>query len=139
MLNITQPEDTNTSNILKGFTIFLSICPKTKIISHSGAIDVVLMNNTYTQEDINSLVLLGWEELSDYSWRYWLEKKISPWITLAGKYKNDESWEEVMEFIAQDRKELEDKKKEDEYWEKHDLDKYYDEAYQIVEERMYDQ
>lgn len=128
MLNINEPEDTNIFNILKGFTIFLSVCSKTKIISHSGAIDVVLMNTTYSEEELNSLVLLGWEELTDYSWRYWLERKVSPWITLAGKYENDEQYDEVLAHIADYRKELDELE-----------DNYYDQAYQIVEERMYDQ
>ena len=131
MININEPLNTQLANILKGLSILVKISDKAKIISHSGAIDVVLQNNKYTTEDLDLLVLLGWEELSDFSWRYWLEKKPSPWITLAGKYENDElffhSYEEVLDYIAQYRKDLDE-----------EVSRYYDEEYQIVEEKMYD-
>ena len=121
-------QDTNTFNIMNGLAIFLKVCSSTKIIAHSGAIDVILTNSQYTQDELDTLVQFGWEELTDYSWRYWLEKKVSPWITLAGKYEKDEQYHQLLESIAQDRKELDEREA-----------RYYDEEYQIVEEIMYDQ
>lgn len=121
-------QDTNTFNIMNGLAIFLKVCSNTKIVAHSGVIDVILTNSQYTQDELDTLVQFGWEELTDYSWRYWLERKVSPWISLAGKYENDPQYDEVLAHIADYRKELDELE-----------DNYYDQAYQIVEERMYDQ
>lgn len=52
----------------------------------------------------------------------------SPWIRLAGKYENDKQYEKVLEFIAQDRKEIDERE-----------DVCYENCYEIVEERLYDQ
>lgn len=109
-------QDTNTFNIMNGLAIFLKVCSNTKILAHSGAIDVILTNRQYTQDELDTLVQFGWEELSDYSWRYWLasqdlrlgERKVSPWISLAGKYENDEQLDEVLAHIADYRKELDE-------------------------------
>jgi hypothetical protein len=128
-------EDKHTSNIINGLLLFTKISSKTKVLSHNGAIDVTLPTSAYSIEELISLKTLDWEQLSDYSWRYWLEKKVSPWITLAGKestlgdkYEDDEQYHQVIESIAQDRKELDEREA-----------RYYDEEYQIIEERMYDQ
>lgn len=121
-------EDKHTSNILNGLLLFTKISSKTKVLSHNGAIDVTLPTSVYSIEELISLKTLDWEQLSDYSWRYWLERKVSPWITLAGKYENDEQYHQLIESIAQDRKELDEREA-----------RYYDEEYQIVEEKMYDQ
>lgn len=47
--------------------------------------------------------------------------------TLGDKYENDPHYEEVLEHIADYRKELDEREAD-----------YYDDCYQIVEERMYD-
>lgn len=52
----------------------------------------------------------------------------NPWRKLAGKYENDPYYKEVLEHIADYRKDLDEREA-----------RYYDEEYQIVEERMYDQ
>lgn len=119
MLSIKEPLNIHTSNILKGLTIFLTVCSKTKIISHSGVIDVILTSSAYKEEELNSLVLLGWEELTDYSWRYWLEKEESPWITLVG---SNSTLEDKHEKNTQYKNEI----------------KYYNDEYQIIEKMLYD-
>jgi hypothetical protein len=93
-------ENTNTFNIINGLAIFTKICSKTKILSHIGAIDVILINNSYTQEEIEVLEQFGWEQLSDISWRYWIERKPNSWIELdeeVGRYY-DEEYEIVEEL-----------------------------------------
>lgn len=128
MLNTNQPEDKHTSNILNGLLLFTKISSKTKVLSHNGAIDVTLPTSVYSIEELISLKTLDWEQLSDYSWRYWIKKPQNPWIELAGKYEDDPHYDEVLAHIAGYRKELDEREAE-----------YYDNCYQIVEERMYDQ
>ena len=119
-------ENTNTFNIINGLAIFTKICSKTEIISHIGAIDVVLTNNSYTEDEIKVLRHFGWEQLSDFSWRYWLERKENPWIELSGKYEDDPYYQEYLDGIEQYRTDLDE-----------EVGRFYDEEYQIVEELQY--
>ena len=52
----------------------------------------------------------------------------NPWVRLAGKYEKDPQYDEVLAHIEEYRKELDE-----------EVDRYYDEQYQIVEELNYDQ
>lgn len=117
-------ENTDTFNIINGLAIFTKICNKTKLIAHQGAIDVILTQSQYTQDELDILVQFDWEELTDFSWRYWL--KDNPWVRLAGKYENDPHYDEVLEHIEQYRKDLDE-----------EVGRYYDEEYKIVEELQY--
>jgi len=55
------------------------------------------------------------------------EPEDNPWVRLAGKYENDPQYDEVLAHIEESRKELDE-----------EVDRYYDDCYEIVEERMYD-
>lgn len=125
MLTINEPVDSHLSNMLKGLAILLGINSKAKVMLHKGAIDVVLSNDKFTVEQYRSLTILGWLELSDYSWRYRTE--VNPWIALSGKYKNDPHYDEVLEHIEQYRHDLDE-----------EVGRHYDQEYEIVEERLND-
>lgn len=71
------------------------------------------------EDEKNEIILKLWKHLSSL---------YNPWITLAGKYEDDPHYDEVMEHITDYRKELDEREA-----------RYYDDCYQIVEERMYDQ
>jgi len=116
-------EDKHTSNILNGLLLFTKISSKTKIISHTGAIDVILPTSIYSIEELISLKTLEWEQLSDYSWRYYLENS---WRRLNGKFEPDPQFDEVLEHIEQFRKDIDE-----------EVGRYYDEEYKIVEELQY--
>jgi len=124
MLTINEPADSHLSNMLKGLAILLRISSKAKVILHNGAIDIVLSNDKYTAEQYRSLTILGWLELSDYSWRYRTE--VNPWIALAGKYENDLHYDEVVDHIQQYRHDLDE-----------EVGRYYDQEYEIVDEQLY--
>ena len=94
----------DTLNVCQGLSIFLNITHNTKILANKGSIDIVLPLSISKLEVLRTLEFLGWEQLSDFSWRYWLEN-FNRYDTY--NYSCVES-------------------------------SYYDSAYQIVEETLYD-
>jgi hypothetical protein len=56
------------------------------------------------------------------------EAEDNPWVRLAGKDENDPQYDEVLVHIEEYRKELDE-----------EVGRYYDDCYEIVEEKMYDQ
>jgi len=55
------------------------------------------------------------------------EPEDDPWVRLAGKYENDPQYDEVLAHIEEYRKELDEREAE-----------YYDDCYEIIEEKVYD-
>jgi (p)ppGpp synthase/HD superfamily hydrolase len=72
----------------------------------------------FKEDEKNEIVLKLWEHLSNL---------YNPWIILAGKYENDPQYDEVLAYIEEYRRELDE-----------EVGRYYDDCYEIVEERMYD-
>jgi Guanosine polyphosphate pyrophosphohydrolases/synthetases len=73
----------------------------------------------YREEEKDEIILDLWKHLS---------KLYNPWVVLAGKYEDDPYYGEVLAHIEESREELDE-----------EVGRYYDDCYEIVEERMYDQ
>lgn len=114
----------------KEFPLFRELLYDDKSISYPIIYLWYYLENLYRNEE-ERLTIEEIENIAKDIYSYSLDQRDlrdSPWVRLAGKYENDPQFDEVLEYIEQYRKELDEREAE-----------YYDNCYQIVEERMYDQ